>query len=78
MPAAIMSLSSITAPSLKRIRHWRIGLLARDQRIPKPLRWLAGIRLLPIPGPFDEALLILLTPMLFHRGLMREAWTQAG
>ena len=55
-------------------------LLARDSRIPKPLRWLAGIGLLPIPGPFDEAVLILVAPafFVFYRGPMREAWAQAA
>jgi hypothetical protein len=55
-------------------------LLARDRRIPRPLRWLAGIALLPIPGPFDEAVLLILAPLLyvFHRTPMREAWRNAG
>jgi hypothetical protein len=56
-----------------------IRLLAGDNRIPKPLRWLAGIGLLPIPGPFDEALLVLIAPvfLIFYRRPMREAWTQS-
>ena len=32
-----------------------VKLLARDGRIPKPLRGLAAFGLLPIPGPLDEA-----------------------
>jgi hypothetical protein len=53
-----------------------IRLVARDRRIPRPLRWLAGLGLLPIPGPFDEALLLLLAPILFgfYREPMRDAW----
>jgi hypothetical protein len=56
------------------------ALLARDGRIPKPLRWLAAFALLPIPGPVDEAVLLLLAPILFvfHREKMREAWLSAG
>jgi len=55
-------------------------LLARDGRIPKPLRWLALLGLLPIPGPFDEAILLVLAPILFvfHRQPMREAWRNAN
>jgi hypothetical protein len=54
-------------------------LLARDERIPKPLRLIAAIGLLPIPGPFDEALLVLIAPvfLILYRGPMREAWAQA-
>jgi hypothetical protein len=57
-----------------------VTLLARDDRIPRPLRWLAGLGLLPIPGPFDEALLLLIAPPLFafYREPMRDAWRRAG
>ena len=55
------------------------ALLARDTRIPRPLRWIAAIGLLPIPGPFDEAILILIAPVFvaFYREPMRDAWQQA-
>ena len=55
-------------------------LLAIDGRIPKPLRWLAVPGLLPIPGPLDEMILLLLAPILFvfHRQSMRDAWLEAG
>lgn len=54
-------------------------LLARDTRIPRPLRWLAAIGLLPIPGPVDEAVLIVIAPVFlaFYRQPMREAWDRA-
>ena len=55
-------------------------LLARDRRIPKPLRWIAGIGLLPIPGPVDEAVLLLIAPIFlgFYREPMRDAWSRAA
>lgn len=54
-------------------------VLARDQRIPKPLRLVAGLALLPIPGPVDEVILLLVAPILFafYREPVRDAW-QAG
>jgi hypothetical protein len=35
---------------------------------------------LPIPGPFDEAILLVVAPLLFifYPGPMREAWAQAA
>ncbi len=57
-----------------------VALLARDERIPRPLRWVAGIGLLPIPGPFDELVLALIAPIFvaFYRQPVREAWTRAA
>jgi hypothetical protein len=55
------------------------GLLVRDRRIPRPLRWIAGLSLLPVPGPFDEAVLVLVAVplLLFYRRHMRDAWRTA-
>jgi hypothetical protein len=55
-------------------------LIVRDGRIPRPLRWLAGLALLPVPGPFDEAVLLLIAPILFlfYRDPMRGAWRDAA
>ena len=55
-----------------------IRIIARDERIPRPLRWCLALGLLPIPGPFDEAvLLILAVPLfVFYRDVLREAWGQ--
>ena len=67
----------VKALALRSIRALKI--LARDQRIPKPLRWVAGLALLPIPGPFDEAVLILIAPLfLAYRKPLHEAWATAG
>jgi len=54
-------------------------LLARDGRIPKPVRWIAGLALLPIPGPVDEVILVFIAPVLFvfYREPMRDAWDRA-
>jgi hypothetical protein len=54
-------------------------LLGRDTRIPRPLRWLAGLALLPIPGPFDEAVLLLVAAPLFvfYREPLADAWLRA-
>jgi hypothetical protein len=56
-----------------------VTLLARDEKIPRPLRWLAVAGLLPVPGPFDEAVLLLVGGLLwvFYRDRMREAWRAA-
>ena len=55
-------------------------LVARDERIPRPLRWIAGLALLPIPGPVDEAILVLVAPVFlaFYRRPLREAWGRAA
>jgi len=57
-----------------------IRILVRDGRIPKPLRWLAALALLPIPGPFDELVLLILAPILLlhHRTPLQEAWRAAA
>lgn len=54
-------------------------IIAQDGRIPRPLRWLAALALLPIPGPFDEAVLLIVALLMFvfYRRPMREAWHAA-
>ena len=48
--------------------------------IPRPIRWLAAVGLLPVPGPFDEAVLLLVALILFVfcRRQLREAWDRSG
>ena len=48
--------------------------------IPRPIRWLAALGLLPVPGPFDEAVLLLVALILFvfYRQELRRAWREAG
>lgn len=55
-------------------------LVAREGRIPRPLRWLALFGLLPIPGPLDEAVLLVVAGFLwiFYRDEVAAAWAQAG
>lgn len=57
-----------------------LRLAATNERIPKSLRWLVALGLLPVPGPFDEAvLLIAAVPLaLFYRAPFAEAWKRAG
>jgi hypothetical protein len=57
-----------------------VSLLATDEKIPRPLRWLAVVGLMPVPGPFDEAVLLLVGALLwlFYRDRMSEAWLAAG
>jgi hypothetical protein len=68
---------SVVAFAQRLIRAIRIA--ARDKRVPGPLRWLAGLGLLPIPGPFDEAILLIVAiPLvLFYRGPLKQAWQAA-
>ncbi len=57
-----------------------VRILARDGRIPRPLRLLVLIGAAPVPGQFDEiVLLIAAIPLaLFYRPLLREAWVGAA
>ena len=54
-------------------------LLARNDRLPRPVRWAAVIGLLPIPGPLDEVVLLLVAVALwlFWRDLLVAAWHHA-
>ena len=66
-------------PSVRRtIRAVRI--LARDGALPRWLRGLALLGLAPVPGPFDEAVLLVVAAILWlgYRERLRKAWRDAG
>ncbi len=57
-----------------------VRFASTDKRIPRSLRWLGALGVAPIPGPFDEALLLVVAvPLaLFYRGPLAEAWNRAA
>jgi hypothetical protein len=57
-----------------------VRLLARDGHLPRWLRGLAAIGLAPIPGPFDEAVLLVVAAILWlgYRERLRAAWREAA
>jgi hypothetical protein len=57
-----------------------VRILARDGRIPRPLRGAAAFGLLPLPGPLDEGVLLLvgLVLSLFYRERLTKAWRAAA
>ena len=67
---------------MKRAGHLirTVKILAREGRIPRLLRGLAAFGVLPIPGPIDEAALLIVGALLwlFYRQPLRDAWAQAA
>jgi hypothetical protein len=57
-----------------------VRLLARDGGLPRWLRALAAIGLAPIPGPFDEVVLVIVAAILWlgHRERLRAAWRDSA
>ena len=57
-----------------------VRLLARDGRLPRWLRVLAAVGLAPVPGPFDEIVLLVVAAILWlrHRERLRAAWREAA
>jgi hypothetical protein len=55
-----------------------VKIVVRDGRIPRPVRWGASFGLLPVPGPFDEVVLLLAGGVLwlFYRDQLEAAWRQ--
>ena len=71
-------LTPVREPAARVVRA--VAFVVRDRRIPRPFRWIAALGLLPIPGPFDEAVLLLVAIPLFvfYRQPMREAWQRTA
>jgi hypothetical protein len=57
-----------------------VRLLAKDGGLPRWLRVLAAIGVAPIPGPFDEAVLLIVAAILWlgYRERLRIAWRDAA
>ncbi len=57
-----------------------VRLLARDGGLPRWLRGLAAIGIAPIPGPVDEAVLLVVAAILWlgYRDRLRAAWQDAA
>ena len=66
------------AKRLKRIAR-AVRLLVQDGSLPRWLRGLAALGLAPIPGPFDEAVLLVVAAILWlgYRERLRAAWRAA-
>jgi hypothetical protein len=56
-----------------------VRILARDGGIPRWLRGLAAVGIAPIPGPFDEVVLLVVAAILWlgYRDRLRAAWRDA-
>lgn len=56
-----------------------VKIVVRDGRIPRPVRWGGALGLLPVPGPFDEIVLLGVGGILwlFYRDQLAEAWRKA-
>jgi len=57
-----------------------VRLVIRDGRIPRPLRWAGALALLPVPGPFDEIVLLVVAGVLWlgYRDQLSDAWQKAA
>lgn len=62
---------------LRDFAHFARALL-KHPSIPRPVRWLLILALIPIPGPIDEiaAVLVLLILVAFHRQLLVKTWQE--
>lgn len=57
-----------------------VRLLARDGALPRWLRGLGAVGLAPLPGPFDEAVLLVVAAILWvgYRDRLRAAWQKSA
>ena len=57
-----------------------VRILLRDGGLPRWLRGLAALGLAPVPGPFDEAVLVVVAAILWlrYRERLRAAWREAA
>jgi hypothetical protein len=57
-----------------------VRLLARDGGLPRWLRGLAALGLAPVPGPFDELVLLVVAAILWlgYRDRLRAAWEKSA
>ena len=57
-----------------------VQLLVREDRLPRWLRALALVGIAPVPGPVDEAVLVVVAAILWlgYRERLRAAWRDAA
>ncbi|HEV7134324.1 MAG TPA: hypothetical protein VGN27_11400 [Gaiellaceae bacterium] len=57
-----------------------VRILVRDGSLPRWLRSLAAVGLAPVPGPFDEVVLLVVAAILWlgYRERLRAAWRDAA
>ena len=77
-PFRLVALGWLRATFLARTIR-AVKIVVRDGRIPRPIRWGGALGLAPVPGPFDECVLLLVGGVLwlFYRDQLREAWQHA-
>jgi hypothetical protein len=57
-----------------------VRILVGDGKLPRWLRGLAVVGVAPVPGPFDELVLLIVAAILWvgYRERLRAAWRDAG
>jgi len=89
MAARASSNEQVTSPIAHRVIHplgslrrvaRAVRLVLRDGGLPRWLRALAAVGVAPIPGPFDEIVLLLVAAILWlgYRDRLRAAWREAA